>query len=106
MTELMTIITNSKRYCNFTILDDINPFNILFRNKDIEIVQVHSAEIIDYKDGEKDIVGFCGVFKWEDNKIISLDGDCYNENMEVIGYSWFRNKNNIKCLDILVGDDW
>lgn len=105
--ELKNILVNSDRYKDFTLLDKPVKFNELFKDKDIDCVQVHSTQIISYSGG-KDIVGFCGQFSWKDNKIKSLDGDNYSPHMTVFGYTWFENKEEgIKIgVDILIGNDW
>lgn len=95
------IVKNNNRYENFVIVDKPKPFNEMFAGQDISCVQTHSTQVV----GEGDIVGFCGAFEWKDNKIISLDGDSYSENMTVLGYEWFESEGK-KCLDILVGNDW
>ena len=90
------------KYKRFTRLIEPLPFNEVFKNTNIELVQVHCIEWC----MPSDIIGFCGTFKYENNEIISLDGDSYNKEALVYGYNWFENEDNIKCLDILVGDDW
>lgn len=69
------------RYKNITILKKPIKFLELFKDKDIRIVQLH-----DMSDINGDICGFSGQFKWENNKIISLDGDTYTSDMLVYGY--------------------
>lgn len=69
------------RYKNITILEKPIKFLELFKDKDICIVQLH-----DMSDINDDIYGFSGQFKWENNKIISLDGDTYTSDMLVYGY--------------------
>lgn len=83
-------------------------FNQLFKNEDFDVVQLHSAEIFEYKNGTKDFVGFCGVFEWKNNCIEPLDGDSYCDKFKVIGYEKFINEEeNVKNgIDILVGEDW
>lgn len=106
---LQDIIKNIDRYKNFTLLDKPIEFKDLYKNTDIELVQIHSTELFNIPGKkEKDIVGFCGVFKWKNNQIISLDNDIYSENMKVLGYEWWSNEDeNIENgLDILVGEDW
>ena len=46
-----------------------------------------------------------GVFEWRDGEVIPRDGDIYNKNMTIYGYSTFRY-NHKECIDVLVGDDW
>ena len=85
------------RYESFTVLDPPVAFNEYFKDLNYERVQVH---MVDPK--TKIVVGFVGIFKWIDNKLIPLDGDYYNSDMKVIKYSVV----NYDMLDILVGDDW
>ena len=99
-----SIIKNNNRYEKFTILDKPAVFSEMFKDNNIPCVQLHSIEVYEDEEG-KDIIGFCGEFKWEDGKIISLDYDSYTKNTKVYGYSWFMFKGE-KCLDILVGNDW
>jgi len=95
-------IKEIKRYSMFTFLPDPVPFNELFADRDIPLVQVHSAE-----EAGGSIVGFCGVFGWKDNVLTPLDHDSYNPKMPVIGYSHFKPEGmDTECLDIIVGDDW
>jgi len=107
MSKLKSIIKKSNRYSNFILLDSPIPFDELFKDKNFELVQLHSTQIIG-KGDIKDIVGFCGVFYWQNNEIIPLDGDSYNKSMMVLGYEMFKNEEeNISTgLDILVGNDW
>lgn len=98
---LQEFVKHSDRYRNFTILPHSQIFSDYFKDKDIAVVQLYSTDRIG-----GDIVGFCGQFKWKNNKIKSLDHDSYNSNMTIYGYSWFKDKNKNNCLDILVGEDW
>lgn len=98
MEDLKKIIKKDPRYENFTVVEDPIPFKEMFKDKNIETVQVHESCLYD---GEH-MVGFCGVFSWKKNILIPGDGDSYNPNMLVLGYEWF-NENG---LDILVGNDW
>ena len=116
------VIKNIERYKGFTILDEPIPFSKFAKNKEYDVVQVHLTQVIDIGTTDEngfhfdgyDIVGFAGVFEWKSNTLKSLDGDTYNKNMNVLGYSRFytavRNDDgkiiNQQCLDILVGDDW
>ena len=88
--------SQDERYKRFVILDNPVEFKDLFIDHDIPCVQLHSLHAVD-----NIIVGFCGVFKWENNEIIPLDGDSYNKHVLVYGYEWFD-----QGIDILVGDDW
>ena len=103
--EWRDVIRKQKRYQNFTLLDTPENFNQLFANQTIRRVQVHSIAVSGTPD-DPDIVGFCGAFQWRGNHLTSLDGDSYAENVRVLGYQWFLDRENRRCLDILVGDDW
>ena len=104
MKDWKEIAKSNKRYKNFILLDKPAIFCEMFANQNIPYVQLHSTQVYGGED-EWDIVGFCGCFKWENNKITSLDGDSYAEDTTVYGYSWFTNKDD-KYLDIFVGEDW
>lgn len=83
---------------NFTFVNYPTDFIDLFKNKNFEIVEVYYP----FKyDGELDVT-FVGKFKWENNIISSLDGDEYNDHMNVIAYEVFSNKDKI-CLGVIVG---
>ena len=105
MDEKLRELVEKSGYTHFTFVNKPIPFNDMYRDNDIEIVELVSAGTYELK-GEKGIVGFCGKFKWLSNKIISLDYDTYNEDMLVLGYHWFKNKEDIDCLSLLVGNDW
>jgi len=102
--ELEKILKESERYKGFTLLEKPEPFNKYFADKNYPIVQIHSAEVFEVPDG-KDIIGFCGQFAWNNNKIMPLDGDSYSETMLVYGYEEFDCDEG-KGIDILVGNDW
>ncbi len=99
------VVQKMDRYSDFTLVADPIPFNEMFKDFDIERVQLHSTQIFETC-GIKYIVGFCGVFNWKDQKLTSLDGDSYEENMLVLGYEWFKDDDGKECIDILVGTDW
>lgn len=101
MTNIEKRTHNLERYKDFTYLDTPKKFCELMANKNFDIVQVHSTQLC----GENDIVGFCGVFKWENDTLTPLDGDSYNEKMLVYGYSEFVTEGK-NCIDILAGEDW
>lgn len=65
-------------------------FTELFAGKPYDCVQLHSAQIISYRD-QKDVAGFFGAFSWDGEKITPLDHDTYSEEMLVIGYDLFTN---------------
>ena len=101
MSDWKEIIKNDDRYEDFTIVDNPTKFKDMFSDLTIECVQLHLTQVW----GES-IVGFCGAFKWKDNKIIPLDGDSYSADVLVLGYDWFTDDDGMLCLDILVGNDW
>ena len=82
----------SARYQDFPEIKP-TPFNILFKDRDFETVQLHD---IAPEDG---IIGFVGVISWINNELNSLDGDNYYPEMLVYGY-----KETDEVLDILVKD--
>lgn len=92
-------VLSDTRYKDFTYFDESQEFCELFKNQNYDIVQVHDMTPVG-----NNIVGFAGQFKWQDNKIVSLDGDSYTKHMSVLGYKEFDNAG-LKCLDIL-SDDW
>lgn len=120
MTDWKKVIKNIDRYKDFEILDKPIPFSEFAKDKDWDLVQVHSTQVINIGEIESDdthtdkydILGFCGAFSWRDNTLQSLDGDTYNENMLVLGYNEFQGFHTVDTvsnrlgLDILVGDDW
>ena len=63
--ELKELILSKDRYNDFTILDNPVSFKDLFKDRDYDVVQVHDTTLFSYEDGEKDIVGFSGVFEKE-----------------------------------------
>ena len=93
-------IKKNKRYKNMHFLENPEMFHVIFRNRDYDVVQIHSASRI--KEDSDEIIGFCGVFKWKDNEITSLDHDSYFKEMPVIGFEEFIDSSGTKCLDILV----
>ena len=104
MQDWKKIVGSDIRYKDFVIMDAPAIFSEMFAGQDIPCVQLHSIQVCGNEDG-RDIVGFCGAFKWDGSEAIPLDGDSYTKNTIVYGYSWFMDEN-IKCLDILVGEDW
>lgn len=68
------------------ILDHPQRFCDLFHNKDFDLVQVNCFMLND--------VHFCGSFKWENNMIVSLDGDSYSDDVFVFGYEEFTNEEH------------
>ena len=108
METILSIIKKEDRYKDFTILEKSIKFKDLFKDVDFDVVQLHSTQVYELKNGEKDIVGFCGLFKWKNNKIKPLDGDSYYDGFAVIGYKKFTNEEDgiNSGIELLVGDDW
>ena len=98
MMQIAKKIIKQERYKDFTLLSNPIPFYDWADGEDFELVQLHSL----MPSGENDIVGFCGIFSWKNNKLKNLDGDSYDEKMLVYGYHLFEDNK----VDILVGDDW
>ena len=86
--ELKDILKASDRYKYFKFLKKPASIKDMIKGRDFDAVQLHSTQIIDI-DGKKDIVGFCGIFRWTDGKIYSLDGDIYYDDFKVIGFEEF-----------------
>ena len=99
----LSIFMLDKRYKGFHYLAKSQLFNELFHDQNFDAVQIHDANYHNVN-GKKVITGFCGIFKWEDNKLSPLDNDIYTEKMPVIAYNEFSHKGK-KCLDILV-ESW
>ena len=96
--ELKQRVSNIDRYEDFVFLEKPIEFNKtdLFSDKYAEI-QLHDvSKMPDYPD----VLGFCGAFKIENGKIVSLDGDSYGPQMIVVGYQEFVYDNET-CLDLL-----
>lgn len=101
--ELKVLISNEEnkdRYKDFITLDNPVPFNEFAKDKNIDCVQPH---IIVSAQG-KTFITWAGSFEWKNNELNSLDGDCYDKSMKILGYEWFGNVvGNFKCgLDIIV----
>ena len=102
--ELIDILKNSDRYKKFIFFDNPVCFKDMFKDRNFDTVQLHSTQIIDIGNGMKNIVGFCGAFKWYNNKITSLDGDNYSESFSVLGFKEFDYEEDgmqLKGIDIL-----
>lgn len=74
----------------------------LIENKDYDYVEYRLI----CPDGKNDI--FAGCFKSENGEIISLDGDNYSKNEEVLNYEeWSNPKENIKNgLTVVIKTTW
>lgn len=99
---LQNLTKENNRYKDFILLDTPIPFNKMWKDKNINIVQLYCIEPC----GENHIVGFCGQCAWKNNTIYPLDDDSYYSSMLVYGYKWVSNKKEgiNKGLDILVYD--
>lgn len=103
------IAKTNKRYDDFVFIEDSlffsgstnTPFSTFAKDDSYHIVQVYDLSIIPSAD---DIVGFAGQFRWENNKITSLDDDSYNPDMTMWGYEIFRDDDGNTCLTILTCD--
>lgn len=102
------IAENNERYNDFIPITDPfsgptnTPFSTYFKNDRYHIVQVYDLSIIPSAD---DIVGFAGQFRWENDKITSLDGDSYSPDMTIWGYEICRDDDGNTCLTVL-SNDW
>ena len=99
--DLKEIAKKEHQFNSHVFLDDPVPFSELFKDKNINVVDVYSiysAEIGSI---------FCGTFRWKNNDIRSLDGDTYNRDTLVYAYKFYESKDkDISGLSILVGTDW
>lgn len=101
------IAQTDERYDKFVFIEDSfsnptsTPFSTFAKNDRYHIVQVYDLSIVPSADS---IVGFAGQFRWENNKLISLDGDSYNSDMTIWGYKIFRNGDEVTCLNVLTCD--
>lgn len=55
---VLYIIKKEDRYKDFTILEKPIKFKDLFKDVDFDVVQLHSTQVYELKNGEKNIVGF------------------------------------------------
>ena len=80
----------------------------LIKNKDYDYIcwRVTIDEADRDKIGEDDI--FFGVCRSKDGELISLDGDIYSEEEEVLSYEeWSRpDKGITNGLTVVVGGEW
>lgn len=99
---LKKMVKTNERYMGFSLYDKPIIFKEtpLFSDK-YAAIQIHDATPF----GENSIIGFCGVCKVENDRVIPLDGDLYSKNMTVWGYSEFTDSEGNLCLDLLV-DEW
>ena len=103
MTIFKTVLADQGRYKYFTFLEHPVSFKTVFGGRDYARVDVYSTMVLN---GE-DTVAFCGRFEWNNGNITSLDGDSYNKEMTVYGFSKFYDRVfEQETLEILVGDDW
>lgn len=99
--DIKKIAFEEDRFKSHIFLDDPIPFSELFKDKNINVVDVYSIYSED--------IGFVfsGTFRWKNNDIRSLDGDTYNRGMLVYAYKFYESKDkDISGLSILVGTDW
>lgn len=84
------LIETNERYAGFILLDIPKKFSELFKDQNIGYVQVLSMYHPE-SFSENEVLDFCGVFGWKENKLISLDGDSYNKDTTVYGFKWFSD---------------
>ena len=65
-------------------------FNEMFKDKNFDYVSVR----LKAKIGDDIEDFFAGSFRWENNELTSLDGDCYNPEMEVLEFEEFVNEED------------
>lgn len=99
MSDWKEVIKHNDKYKNFVIVENPIHFTEMYAGRDIPRVQLYSTSVFSV-DGKEQLIGFCGVFEWKNNEIISLDQDSYS-NFLVLGYKECDN-----CLCVLVGSDW
>ena len=100
MDKSISIMKNNDRYKTFKFLDKPQPFNEYFEGKTYPIVQIYDPTPV----GDTDIIGFAGVFSWEFDTLVALDGDSYYSYMNVWAFEEFEH-NGQTCLSI-VSDNW
>ena len=100
--ELKEILKNSEDYDydDITLFDEPVDFAEWAKDKDYEVVQLRSIQTYE-NNGKKHILGFCGLYRWVNNEITSLDGDYYDEHMKVYGFEKFLHDGK-ECVEILV----
>ena len=91
---LSDILRTDSRFSDFKLLDTPEQFGEKFKDENFDRVQV-------YLDAFPRGIIFCGVLKWQDNKIISTDGDSYNPEMFVYAYHSYTVDDETG-LDIIV----
>ena len=92
--ELEKTLATDSRFSDFKLLEEPVSFSEKFKDENFDRVQV-------YLDAFPRGIIFCGVLKWQDNKIISMDGDSYNPKMLVYAHFTYT-LNNEKGLDVIV----
>ncbi len=98
--RLINLKNNNTDYETFMFLSCPVKFSECFKDTDYSIVNLYDIQQL----APNDIIGYCGVCKWENNQLYPLDGDIYCEEMLVYGYRK-RFENGKTILDILV-EDW
>lgn len=68
-------------YEEFEVLKEPKRFRDLCYGRDIELVQTYGYI-------ENECVLFNGAFTYQENRIHSLDGDYYNDNLKVLALCW------------------
>lgn len=95
------IAKKEHQFNSHIFLDDPVSFSDLFKDKNIDVVDVYSI----YSEDIGSV--FSGTFRWKNNNTRSFDGDTYNKDMLVYAYKFYESKDpDISGLSILVGTDW
>ena len=88
------------KYKDFKFLHSPEKFVEFFKGKTFDLCQIYDLTAL--PDG--DICGFAGVFSFDGDKITSLDGDYYSQEMEIWGYEEFE-KDGEHVLSVL-SENW
>lgn len=103
--ELKGILQKDDKYGSFIILDKPIKFSELFKNRDIQYIQLYKM-ITSEQELNQNIteVIFVGIFQWINNEVYSLDKGSYSKDMIVVGYSWYKDDVR-RFLEILIKSD-
>lgn len=96
-------IKKNPRYSRFMYFDEPVIFNVYFKDRDYDLVQIHDINPIGKE--YPDPIGFVGQFEWKSNTLTPLDGDSYTAQMPIYGFEEFTSDDGLKCIDILT-DRW
>ena len=99
--EVLAILKSNIKYKNYIFFKENEKFNKIFLGQAISLVQTHYLMI--HADNTDKISEVEGTFRWENNEIISLNGDVFSPETLVMGYKWSEDN---KILDILTDEWW